>query len=98
MSIFKNISATSTTLMEKTVYAGRQFGVINNIYINNNHDTNPCTVSIWLAGSPNYYIVKNLVIPVGTGLNLDRVVNFDITTHTLKIDTSASPNLTVIID
>jgi len=99
MSKFFNItSATTTTLAQASDYAVATNGVstfsrnkrgANTVTISkvvvNNADAAAATVSIWLDGSTDYYIVSGLSMPGRSVFVWDTPFTFDASTHTLKL-------------
>ena len=74
---------------------------ISEISIANTHNSNGCIVSLFATdGVTNnkYYIVKNLKIPIGVTLVIDdKSVGINTKTHNLKLTTTNSSSLTIII-
>lgn len=91
--------ATTTTLLTKnTNNATTQYtGLIKSVRISNNHASEPAVASLFLDGTPDYYIIKGVSIPAGVALDIDNV-SFNINTHDLKLTHSGSNDLTVRIE
>ena len=106
MAIYKNISVTAststTTLITKNRDKGDQ-GNISKILIANSDDTGnqEPTVDIYLDdGTNQYYIIRDVVIPIGTTLVLDNNVGFNAGVFDLKASTtiaSGTAKLSIII-
>ena len=98
MAVYKSITSSPTTLITKGS-DGR--GIINKITICNNSDNPATDISLHLwgggGGDPVYKIVHNVTIPSGVTLVLEDNLSFDSSIFNLKIDTSTTAEITVII-
>ena len=98
MAIYKAItSATTTTLITK---GGTRNGHIKKITIANHDNTDLVIVKLYLhdgAGSPTIYTIAETTIPPLATLVLEDNLTFDSKLYNLKIDTSTTAELTVII-
>jgi|TARA_R100001443_G_scaffold98506_1_gene105531 hypothetical protein len=98
MAIYKNISsATTETLITK---GGITSGAISRITIANHDNSDLVIVKLYLhdgAGSPTIYTITEVTIPPLATLVLDDNLSFDSSKYNLKIDTSTTAEITVII-
>ena len=96
--IYKNISsATTETLITKNSGVS---GSVNKITISNHDLTDSCRITLYLhdgAGSPTIYTIVETTIPPLVTLVLEDNLRFDSNKYNLKIDTSTSADLTIII-
>tara|TARA_B100000214_G_C23491054_1_gene411655 strand:- start:134 stop:430 length:297 start_codon:yes stop_codon:yes gene_type:complete len=93
--IYKNISsATTETLITKNSGVS---GSVNKITISNHHDTSANVINLYLYDGTNTYVIVETSIPAQTTLVLDDNLRFDSNTYNLKITTSSSADLTIII-
>ena len=95
-AIHKNISGDVTNSV--LVRSGVDFK-ISEISIVNTHGSNNCIVSLFINdGSTDFYIIKNLRLPIGTTLVLDNEnVNVNCRLNSIKLTTTGSSSLTIII-
>ncbi len=98
MSIYKNISSiATTTLIAKD---GRRSGNIRKITIANHDNSDLVIAKLYLCstcdGSDNFVITENTIPPLVT-LVLDDNLSFNSDSYNLKIDTSTTAEITVII-
>jgi hypothetical protein len=98
MAIYKNISSiATTTLISKGEVGG---GNIDKITIANHDNTDLVIAKLYLCntcdGSDNFVITENTIPPLVT-LVLDDNLSFNGTNYNLKIDTSTTAEITVII-
>ena len=97
MARYKNISSiASTTLIAKNGGSGN----IQKITIVNHDNTDLVIVKLYLhdgAGSPTIYTIAETTIPPLATLVLEDNLTFDSKLYNLKIDTSTTAELTVII-
>jgi hypothetical protein len=112
MSKFINItSATTTTLAQASDYAVHDNGpsilsrnkrgantvTISKIVVTN-AEAATATVSIWLDGSTDYYMVSGLAMPGRSTFVWDTPLTFNASTQTLKLtNLGSSPSLYVIL-
>tara|TARA_R100001015_G_scaffold16769_1_gene8732 strand:- start:303 stop:608 length:306 start_codon:yes stop_codon:yes gene_type:complete len=100
MAIYKNISSiTTTTLIEKN---GTTKGTIGIITIANHDNTDLVIVKLYLddgggVDASNPYTITETTIPPLATLVLDNNLSFDEKIYSLKIDTSTTAEITVII-
>tara|TARA_R100001082_G_scaffold109027_2_gene85348 strand:- start:269 stop:568 length:300 start_codon:yes stop_codon:yes gene_type:complete len=98
MAQYTNISsiATTTLIAKSTINNGR----INKITIANHDNTDLVIAKLYLCstcdGSDNFVITENTIPPLVT-LVLDDNLSFNSTNYNLKIDTSTTAEITVII-
>tara|TARA_Y100000593_G_C4299228_1_gene332444 strand:- start:6 stop:305 length:300 start_codon:yes stop_codon:yes gene_type:complete len=98
MALYKNISSISTTtLITKGASAS---GTIRKITIANHDNTDLTIAKLYLCstcdGSDNYVINETTIPPLAT-LVLEDNLSFDSNIYNLKIDSSTTAELTVII-
>ena len=98
MAKYTNISSiATTTLVTKGAQVG---GNINKISIVNHDNTDLVIVKLYLddgAGSPTIYTLAETTIPALTTLVLTDNLSFNSVSFSLKIDTSTTADITVII-
>ena len=106
MAIYQNISVTASTSTSTLIAKNKSKsdkGNIRSILIANSDDTGnqEPTVDIYLDdGSNQYYIIRDIVIPIGTALLLDDNVAFNNAVFDLKASTtiaSGTAKLSIII-
>ena len=95
MAIYKNVSSIATTTL--ITKGGNQGGSINKITIANHDNTDLVIVKLYLYDGTNTYTITETTIPALTTLVLDDNLSFDVSRYDLKLDTSISVELTVII-
>ena len=98
MARYVNISSiATTTLIAKNT---NRSGSINKITIANHDNTDLVIAKLYLCstcdGSDNFVITENTIPPLVT-LVLDDNLSFNSTNYNLKIDTSTTAEITVII-
>ena len=95
MAIYRNISsATTTTLITK----GKSIsGNIRKITIANHDNSDLVIIKLYLHDGTNTYTITETTIPARTTLVLNDNLRFDSARYNLKIDTSSSADLTIII-
>tara|TARA_R110002020_G_scaffold204839_4_gene409177 strand:+ start:1254 stop:1553 length:300 start_codon:yes stop_codon:yes gene_type:complete len=98
MAIYKNISSiATTTLIEKGSVAS---GKIKKITITNHDNSDLVIVKLYLhdgAGSPTIYTIAEVTIPPLVTLVLNDNIAFRSEDFNLKLDTSTTAEITVII-
>ena len=98
MAIYKNISSiATTTLIEK---GGVASGKIKKITITNHDNSDLVIVKLYLhdgAGSPTIYTIAEVTIPPLVTLVLNDNIAFRSEDFNLKLDTSTTAEITVII-
>jgi hypothetical protein len=95
MAIYKNISsATTETLIAKN---GSVSGNISKINIANHDNSDLVIVKLYLYDGTNTYTITENTIPPLVTLVLDDNLSFDKSIFDLKIDTSTTAEITVII-
>ena len=100
MAIYKNISSiATTTLIEKDGVIG---GNISKITISNHDNSDQVIVKLYLddgggSDANNPYTLVETTIPPLVTLVLEDNLSFNKLTHGLKIDTSTTAEITVII-
>ena len=95
MAIYKNISSIATTTL--ITKGGNQGGSINKITIANLDNTDLVIVKLYLYDGSNTYTITETTIPALTTLVLDDNLSFDVSRYDLKLDTSTTAEITVII-
>ena len=98
MAIYKNISSIDTTTL--ITKGGTRNGHIKKITIVNHDLTDNCKITLYLddgAGSPTIYTLTETTIPPLVTLVLEDNLTFDSSMYSLKIITSTTADLTVII-
>tara|TARA_B100000902_G_scaffold24462_1_gene29441 strand:- start:2429 stop:2740 length:312 start_codon:yes stop_codon:yes gene_type:complete len=96
-----NTTNAADTLLARatTVQRSTAIGDINSIRITNT-STNAAVVSLFYdnAAGVDFYIIKNVNIPVGAAIFLDQDLSFNRSAYDLKVTNSgSSPSLTIII-
>ena len=95
MAIYKNISsATTETLIAKNSSVS---GNISKINIANHDNSDLVIVKLYLYDGTNTYTITENTIPPLVTLVLDDNLSFDKSIFDLKIDTSTTAEITVII-
>ena len=88
-------SATTTTLITK---GSGVSGSIKKILITNSDDTDSCVVTLDLhTGSATTIVITEVTIPPRTTLILDDNLAFDSSIHNLRLTTSSTAEINVII-
>ena len=100
MAIYKNISSIATTTL--ITKGGNTGGSINKITISNHDNSDLVIIKLYLddgdgTDANNPYTLVETTIPPLVTLVLEDNLSFDKTTHSLKIDTSTTAEITVII-
>ena len=75
-------------------------GNVNSINIANTNNTTASIIDLYLddlTSAHEYYFFKNVNLPAGASLFLDKDLSFDISKYTLKLKATGTTNLTVII-
>ena len=98
--IYTNIASIATTTLITKSDTGKQNGAISKITIANHDNTDLVIAKLYLCstcdGSDNYVITET-TIPALATLVLDDNLAFDASKWHLKIDTSTTAEITVII-
>jgi hypothetical protein len=95
MAIYKNISSiATTTLITKD---GDKGGSISKITIANHDNSDLVIAKLYLYDGTNTYTITENTIPALTTLVLEDNLSFDVSKYDLKIDTSTTADITVII-
>jgi hypothetical protein len=95
---YVNINSATTELLASTMRQTN--GNIKSINIANTNVSTASIISLYLDdlnSANDYYFFKNVNLPAGASLFLDKDLSFDISKYTLKLDASGTTNLTVII-
>ena len=95
MAIYKNISSIATTTL--ITKGGNQGGSINKITIANHDNTDLVIVKLYLYDGTNTYVLAEVTVPPLVTLVLEDNLSFDSSVFNLKIDTSTTAEITVII-
>ena len=93
-----NISSGTTELLASTMRQTN--GNVKSINIANTNAVTASVISLYLddtSANNDYYFFKNVNLPAGSSLFLDKDLSFDISKYTLKLTASGTNNLTVII-
>lgn len=93
-----NISNATTELLASTMK--QTDGNVKSINIANTHNNTASYIDLYLDdinANNNYYFFKNVNLPPGVSLFLDKDLSFDISKYTLKLQATGTTNLTVII-
>ena len=85
---------------------GTNVNQIKSIVITNTHDTTAATFSLFIEDDPTaavakiYYIIKKVIIPIGTSLVLDNssIISFDNSIYGLYARVAGSDTLDVMIN
>ena len=94
MARYKNISSiASTTLISKNGGSGN----IQKITIVNHDNTDLVIVKLYLYDGTNTYVLAEVTVPPLVTLVLEDNLSFDSSVFNLKIDTSTTAEITVII-
>tara|TARA_R100000005_G_C4818136_1_gene100926 strand:- start:209 stop:499 length:291 start_codon:yes stop_codon:yes gene_type:complete len=95
MARYVNISSiATTTLIAKNT---NRSGSINKITIANHDNSDLVIIKLYLYDGSNTYVLTETTIPALTTLVLDDNLNFNSRIFDLKIDTSTTAEITVII-
>ena len=95
VTTYKNISsATTTTLLAKNTSAK---GSISKITIANHDNSDEVIIKLYLYDGTNTYVITETTIPPLVTLVLDDNLRFSNGTYDLKLDTSTTAEITVII-
>jgi|TARA_R100000081_G_scaffold90896_2_gene67241 hypothetical protein len=95
---YVNINSATTELLASTMRQTN--GDIKSINIANTNISTASIISLYLDdlnSANDYYFFKNVNLPAGASLFLDKDLSFDVSKYTLKLDASGTTNLTVII-
>ena len=100
MAIYKNISSIATTTL--ITKGGETGGNLSKITISNHDNSDLVIVKLYLddgngTDADNPYTIVETTIPPLVTLVLEDNLSFNSTTHGLKIDTSTTAEITVII-
>mgnify|MGYP003680981626 CR=1 len=97
MAIYTNISSIATTTLI-TKGAGIS-GSISRISISNHDNADLVIAKLYLYDGSNTYVITEVTIPALTTLVLDESdnISFDSKVYDLKIDTSTTADITIII-
>ena len=93
-----NISNTDTELLASTMK--QTDGNVSSINIANTNAATASIIDLYLddvSANNDYYFFKNVNLPAGASLFLDKDLSFDISKYTLKLKATGTNNLTVII-
>ncbi len=93
-----NISNATTELLASTMK--QTDGNVKSINIANTNAATASSIDLYLDdvnANNNYYFFKNVNLPAGASLFLDKDLSFDISKYTLKLQATGTTNLTVII-
>ena len=95
MARYKNISSatTETLIAKKSAHSGN----INKIVIANHDNSDEVIIKLYLYDGTNTYVITETTIPPLVTLVLDDNLRFKSGTYDLKIDTSTTAEITVII-
>ena len=94
MAIYKNISSIATTTL---ITKGSGGGGITKITIANHDNSDEVIIKLYLYDGTNTYVITETTIPPLVTLVLDDNLRFKSGTYDLKIDTSTTAEITVII-
>tara|TARA_R100001463_G_scaffold30443_2_gene69166 strand:- start:718 stop:1020 length:303 start_codon:yes stop_codon:yes gene_type:complete len=99
MILLKNTTSATTTLIAKRSKAD---GYIGNIAITNvsTNDADAAIIDVYIedASANKFYLVKNISVPHGVCLYLDKNVKFDASVYSLKVQNDGSNrSLTIMI-
>jgi hypothetical protein len=93
--IYTNISSIATTTLI-TKNSGVS-GSVNKITISNHDNSDLVIIKLYLYDGTNTYVLTETTIPPLVTLVLEDNLRFDSNTYNLKIDTSTTAEITVII-
>ena len=97
---YTNIASIATTTLITKSTGGKQNGILKKITIANHDNTDLVIAKLYLCstcdGSDNYVITETTIPPL-VKLVLDDNLSFDASQYHLKIDTSTTAEITVII-
>ena len=94
-TIYKNISSiATTTLITKN---SKVSGNVNKISISNHDNSDLVIIKLYLYDGTNTYVITETTIPPLVTLVLEDNLDFSAGVYDLKIDTSTTAELTVII-
>tara|TARA_R110002020_G_scaffold474506_1_gene706129 strand:+ start:2613 stop:2903 length:291 start_codon:yes stop_codon:yes gene_type:complete len=95
MAIYRNISSIATTTL---ITKGKSIsGNIKKITIANHDNSDLVIIKLYLYDGTNTYTITETTIPALTTLVLNDNLSFDSARYNLKIDTSTTADITVII-
>ena len=94
MAIYKNISSIATTTL---ITKGQGFGSVDKITISNHDNSDQVIIKLYLYDGTNTYVITETTIPPLVTLVLEDNLSFAAGTYDLKIDTSTTAEITVII-
>ena len=92
--IYKNISSIATTTL---ITKGQGFGSVDKITISNHDNSDQVIIKLYLYDGTNTYVITETTIPPLVTLVLEDNLSFAAGTYDLKIDTSTTAEITVII-
>ena len=95
MAIYTNISSIATTTL--ITKGGDIGGSMRKITISNHDNTDLVIVKLYLYDGTNTYVITETTIPPLVTLVLDDNLSFNKDIYDLKIDTSTTAEITVII-
>lgn len=75
-------------------------GNVKSINIANTNNTTASVIGLYLDdlnSTHEYYFFKNVNLPPGASLFLDKDLSFDISKYTLRLEATGTANLTIII-
>jgi len=95
MAIYRNISSIATTIL---ITKGKSIsGNIKKIIIANHDNSDLVIIKLYLYDGTNTYTITETTIPALTTLVLNDNLRFDSARYDLKIDTSTTADITIII-
>ena len=95
MAIYRNISSIATTTL---ITKGKSIsGNIRKITIANHDNSDLVIIKLYLYDGTNTYTITETTIPALTTLVLNDNLSFDSARYNLKIDTSTTAEITIII-
>ena len=95
--IYTNIASIATTPLITKSDTGKQNGAISKITIANHDNSDEVIIKLYLYDGTNTYVITETTIPPLVTLVLDDNLRFKSGTYDLKIDTSTTAEITVII-
>jgi len=95
MARYKNISSatTETLIAKKSAHSGN----IDKIVVTNHDNTDLTIIKLYLHDGTNTYTLAETTIPALTSLVLEDNLSFNVNVYDLKIDSSTTAEITVII-
>ena len=99
MAIYQNFNSDTTsspvTLIAK---GGVNDGNLNSITITNHHDSSSCVVQIHLFDGTNTFVINETDMPARCSLVLKDGIKFNSSFYSLRVTTSTTATITIILN